>query len=205
MSKTDKTIKYINSNTVYDEIMNCVYTQVALLGYDIKNPKERRNISHNEVNYILRRIYDNIFKPNTTLIANKKSLIDYYDIEQLQIIANCFIDICSMFSKSLGLMSFSYMTGIDYRTIYRILNDENENGLNTERYQVFKNIQECHKVAQISLLNDAPVGALAVANNDVETGLQWSANQTQQITANTVYLIPSERSNRLALEGNERT
>ena len=53
---------------------------------------------------------------------------------------------------------------------------------------------------QISLLNDSPVGALAVANNDSETGLKWAANQIQTITNNTVYYLPSERTDRLNLD-----
>ena len=95
------------------------------------------------------------------------------------------------------------MIGCSYGTIQNWLNDSSE--LNSARLTILKRLQESHKAQQIALLNDAPVGALAVANNDVETGLQWSANQSQQITANTVYLIPSERSNRLALEDNERS
>ena len=50
------------------------------------------------------------------------------------------------------------------------------------------------------MLNDTPVGALAVANNDHETGLEWSKNQLQQIAQNAVYLLPSERVDRLRLD-----
>ena len=63
---------------------------------------------------------------------------------------------------------------------------------------MLKNIQECHKVQQIGLLNDTPVGALAVANNDHETGLEWSKNQ-MQVTAQSVYFLPSERVDRMRL------
>lgn len=187
----------INPETIYNQIMDCASSQAVLLGYDIENPKERRSITHNEVNYILRRIYDSLFKPDKPQKDNKKSILDYNDDYILQIVADAFIDICSWFNKSLGLMSFSYLTGIDYHTIYNWLQAEE---LNPKRFQVLKNVQECHKSAQISLLNDSPVGALAVANNDKETGLNWSANQVQQITNNTVYYLPSERTDKLGLE-----
>ena len=188
----------INPETIYNQIMDCASSQAILLGYDIENPKERRSITHNEVNYILRRIYDNLFKPDKPQKDNKKSILDYNDDYILQIVADAFLDICSWFNKSLGLMSFSYMTGISYTTIYNTMQGDGE--LNPERLKVLKSIQEGHKTAQISLLNDSPVGALAVANNDKETGLNWSANQIQQITNNTVYYLPSERTDKLGLE-----
>lgn len=197
MAKSKSQTNTINPETIYTQIIDCASTQALKLGYDIENPRDRRSITHNEVNYILRRIYDNIFKPDKPLLSNKKSLLDYDDNYILQIVADAFIDICSWFNKSLGLMSFSYMTGIDYKTLYNWLQAEE---LNPKRFQVLKNIQECHKLAQVSLLNDSPVGALAVANNDSETGLKWSANQAQQITNNTVYYLPSERSDRLKLD-----
>jgi hypothetical protein len=55
-------------------------------------------------------------------------------------------------------------------------------------------------VQQIALLNESPVGVLAVANNDVETGLKWAENNIQQITNNTVYYLPSERLDHLQLD-----
>ena len=97
-------------------------------------------------------------------------------------------------------MSFSFMLGINYKTLYNWLHDENAN---PERLQLLKNIQECHKAAQINLLNDTPVGALSVANNDHETGLEWSKQQSSQLAQNTVYIIPSERVDKLKLTKND--
>ena len=53
---------------------------------------------------------------------------------------------------------------------------------------------------QINILNESPVGALAVANNDNETGLNWSRQQALEQANNAVFLIPSERVSRLNLE-----
>ena len=94
-------------------------------------------------------------------------------------------------------MSFCYMIGVRYDTIYSWLNNPESN---PERIKVIKSIQEGHKAQHIALLNESPVGALAVANNDHETGLEWSKNNLQQLAGNTVYLIPSERSEKLALQ-----
>jgi translation elongation factor EF-Ts len=90
------------------------------------------------------------------------------------------------------------MSGISYATIYNWMNADGEK-INPERLEVLKNIQECHKMEQIGLLNDSPVGALAVANNDTETGLEWSKQNAQQIASNTVYILPSERVDKLRI------
>ena len=72
-----------------------------------------------------------------------------------------------------------------------------------ETNAIVKNIRECHKMEQINLLNDSPVGALAVANNDPETGLEWSKQQAQQIAQSQVFILPSERMSKLKLEKGE--
>lgn len=184
-----------------NRVMTVVYNTLASMGYDrtgagINNPK--RTVTHNQINYCFRMVHKYIFKPDKKLISNKQSIIDYSDIEQLREIANIFLNICGLYNKSFGLMSFSFFTGIDYKTIYNWLTPEGEK-INPERFQVLKYIQEAHKAQQIGLLNDSPVGALAVANNDIETGLEWSTKQLTLAANNPVFLIPSERLERLKL------
>jgi hypothetical protein len=201
MSRTKATkpkLNIINPETIQQQVLSCVNDQIVLLGYDLNNPKDRKSISHNEVNYILRRVYDNIFKPSTGLMNNQKSIIDYDDIEQIQAVVNVYIDICSRFNKSLGLMSFSFMSGIDITTLLRWINNPE---LNLERSKAIQKIQEVHKALQIGLLNDSPVGALAVANNDTETGLNWSEKQAAAAASNTIYILPSERLQMLGVKG----
>lgn len=186
----------ININTIHDDIMSVMTTNITALGYDIKDPKDRKSISHNEVNYCLRQVYTALFKPEKPLYNNQHSKIDYNNIELLSVVINAFIDICVSLNKSLGIMSFSFMSGIDANTLALWGRDEKSN---PARYRLINNLRECHKTAQISLLNDTPVGALAVANNDTETGLEWSRNQALTTASNAVFLIPSERINRLKL------
>ena len=196
MPAKTKQLNIININTVYDDILTTFDSVVSDLGYDINNPKERKSISHSEINYCLKQVSYILFKANKSMVNNQNSLIDYDNIELMSIIANAFIELCQRFNKSLGLMSYAYLVGCDYSTIWRWLQDET---LNPERCKMLKNIQECHKVQQIGLLNDTPVGALAVANNDHETGLEWGKNQ-QVIATQNVYYLPSERSERLKLD-----
>lgn len=192
-----KQLNIININTVSQDIDNCIDKFLDRNGID-KDYKSLTSIKHSTVNYMLSSIYQELFKPNTTLINNQKSLIDYDNIELMQLLADKFIEICQRFNKSLGLMSFSYLIGCSYSTLDNWLNADCSTELNSKRLEVLKSIQVRHKAQHISLLNDTPVGALAVANNDHETGLEWSKNQ-MQVTAQSVYFLPSERVDRMRL------
>lgn len=187
---------YINIDTIEQQIDECINDFLDENGID-RDYKSITSIKHSTINYMMSYIYKRLFKPNKTLCNNQKSYVDYNNIELLQVLANKFINICQRFNKSQGLMSFSYMIGCDYHTLTKWLNEKESN---PKRYAVLKTIQESHKEQQISLLNDSPVGAMAVANNDTETGLEWSKQQALQIASNAVFLLPSERSDRLRLD-----
>jgi hypothetical protein len=202
---TKKAVKPDNSiqaDTIRDNIINTFQDEMAKLGFDAsgvdnRNEKKPRYITHNQINYIFRQVYYKLFKPSKPLMCHANSIIDYSDTTTLKIIADTFLDICSMYNKSLGLMSFSYLTGITTET-FRVWALDAD-GLNPERSAIIKYIRESHKAAQIGLLNEAPVGALAVANNDVETGLEWSKQQALTQANNTVYILSSERLQGLGL------
>ena len=187
---------YINIDTIEQQIDECINDFLDENGIE-RDYKSITSIKHSTINYMMSYIYKRLFKPNKTLCNNQKSYVDYNNIELLQVLANKFINICQRFNKSQGLMSFSYMIGCDYHTLTKWLNEKESN---PKRYAVLKTIQESHKEQQISLLNDSPVGAMAVANNDSETGLEWSKQQAQQIAQNAIYILPSERMNRLKLD-----
>ena len=188
----------INTDSLQKQVDNLINVYCDKYGINLSSYKDRTNIKHNEVNNILRFIYNNLFKPNKPQISNKKSLLNYDDIEQLQAASDLFINICMLFNKSLGLYSFSMFTGIDDNTLLRWFSDEGKK-LNPARWEILKNIKEFNKAALISNLKDTPVGALAVANNDTETGLEWATKQAITAGQQTVFLIPSERVNRLQL------
>lgn len=188
--------KYININTISQDIDNCVIEFMNKYSIDIYDLQQCKSIPHNIITLCMINVYNTLFKPDTTLCNNQNSLIDYNNNEMLFIIANKFIELSLMFNKSLGIMQFSLFTGIHRETLAGWANDRE---LNPIRSDIINNIRECHKMEQISILNDTPVGALAVANNDHETGLEWGKNQ-QVITTQNVYYLPSERSERLKLD-----
>lgn len=189
--------KPLNIATISQDIEDVVISFFEKFNINIYDVNSQKQISHNLLTRAFVEVYDTLFKPSKGMINNQRSIIDYNDVDMLQVIANKYIDICLLLNKSLGLMPFSLLTGIHVTTLMQ-WRDNPE--LNPARTEVIKHIVECHKMEQIGLLNGAPVGALAVANNDHETGLEWSKNQLQQLTTNAVYLIPSERSDRLKLD-----
>ena len=192
---------YIQADKVQDQVLQSVNKYLVELGYnsmgiDDSNPKKIRTISHNELNYIFRQVNKDLFKPSKPMFNNQKSLINYDDVELIERIADVFIDISLKLNKSMGLLSFGYLCGIDYTTLLRWVECPE---LNLERSKVIKRLQESHKGEQVAMLNDSPVGALAVANNDKETGLNWSINQLTQQANNTIYILPSERLKQLGI------
>lgn len=189
-------IDYININTISQQIDACIDQFLDDNGIE-RDYKSLVSIKHSTVNYMFSYIYKSLFKPNKPLWNNQKSLVDYDNIDLLQVLADKFIEICQRFNKSLGLMSFSYMIGVNYSTLYNWL--QNDEKLNPKRLEVLKSIQEGHKAQHIAILNESPVGALAVANNDIETGLQWATNHAIASGQQAVFLIPSERLNRLGV------
>lgn len=187
----------IDINTISAQIDNCVISFFDNFNIDINDLSQCKAVSHNTLTLCMMECYNQLFKPDHKMINNQRSLIDYNDIELLSVIADKFIQLSLRFNKSLGLMQFSIFSGIHRATLAE-WRDNRE--LNPARSDIVNNICECHKMEQISLLNDSPVGALAVANNDSETGLKWAANQVQTITNNTVYYLPTERTDRLKLD-----
>jgi hypothetical protein len=56
----------------------------------------------------------------------------------------------------------------------------------------------------VGLLNESGLGQVAVANNDIETGLQWQQQAGSGISANAVYILPSERVDKLKLQKDDQ-
>lgn len=188
--------KYINVNTIEQNINDCVDMFLDELQIE-RDYKSITSIKHSTFSYMMSYIYEHLFKPSETLCNNQKSYIDYNNTEQLQVLADVYIKLCQRFNKSQGLMTFSYLLGCSHETLRQwVVNGES----NPKRLAILKYIQESHKQQQVNLLNDTPVGALAVANNDSETGLEWGKQQAAQIAQNAVYILPSERVERLKLD-----
>ena len=78
----------IQVDKVHDQIIDCVNNNLVLMGYDLNDPKSRKSILHNDLNYCLKLTYNELFKPDKPLFNNQASLIDYDNNELLRVIAD---------------------------------------------------------------------------------------------------------------------
>lgn len=195
-----KEYKKIDLESLHDQIWAVVREYCVNSGIDINDYKMRSTLKHNTIINLMLYIYNNIFKPNydTGLKGIPKTIIDYDNLEELSIVCSEFINICSFFNVSHGYYAFEIMTGIDDNVIFEWQKKNDE--LNLRRSAIIKAIREYNKSALIGILKDSGVGAIAVANNDVEAGLEWAKNTQQIAQNNTVYYIPSERIDKLRLD-----
>lgn len=191
----------IDVSTLHDQIWNIVYQYCEESGIDIKNYKVRSNVKHNTIINLFTRIYRNIFKSDTNLFNNQSSVLCYENIEQLAAVTFEFIEICSFFNVAWGIYGFQLMTGISDDTLMRWESQSATDG-DRRRLELLKAVRTYNRNALLGLLKDSGVGAIAVANNDVETGLEWAKNNQQITQNNTVVYLPSERLDRLRLGQN---
>lgn len=168
-------------------------------GLNIEDYNARVSIKHLTLNGLFLYIKDNLFKPpyGINLINNQSSLIDYNDMVLLSFLCDKYMSICTYFSKSLGIYSFASFTGI----YYEILGDwlEDREGLNPERRRLLSKVADYNRQSLISNLKESNIGQIAVANNDKETGLEWSKNNAPKVEKQNVFFIPSERVDRLKI------
>ena len=185
-------------NNIIDDIL------VNEFNIDISNYKDRYSIKHSTISYCLSMVHKRLFIISDYKYNPNKAntIIDLNNNDLLLMLGNIFIDICKRFNKSFGLVIFGDMIGVDATTISCWMNPEGEK-LNPGRVQVLHNVQEGHKAQHISLMNDSGLGLLAVANNDTETGLNWQEKQQKAAQQNTVFLLPSERIERMRIENKD--
>ena len=133
------------------------------------------------------------------------SLINYSDCELIIYLINKFLAICNFFNKSLGIYSLSVFLGVDDETINSWVFGPDGEKLNDERAAAIQRVQRYKARSLVNILQNSGLGALAVANNDKETGLNWAENAAPKMERETVYFLPSERIDRLKLENKSET
>lgn len=168
-------------------------------GLNIEDYNSRISIRHLTLNGLFLYIKDNLFKPpyGVNLIDNQSSLLDYKDVTLLSFLCDKYLSICTYFSKSFGVDGFASFTGIRSEVLY--LWGEDADGLNPARSQLIRNISEFGRRSLVANLKESNIGQIAVANNDKETGLEWSKNNAPKVEKQSVFFIPSERIDRLKL------
>lgn len=130
-------------------------------------------------------IYNILFKPDKDTIRynNKRSKLDYSDIETIDNIFTIYRNLCFKFKILPMINDFCTLTGISRDTInswergeYRGDNREN---VSVKHSDLAKKIKEATQRMTIKNLNSNPLGQQSIANNYEEAGLLFVRKEAQ--------------------------
>lgn len=140
-----------------------------------------------QVTYIaaFKEIFKRLFKTTINLPDNRKSKIDYNDIDVLNRIADIYIELCFNYHIEPTNYSFLALTGISKDTWYRWKNLENRGNSSVKWYYLTEKIQDASQAYTRAELENGLVGQITKANNDREKGLLYSQTQAE-ITASVI-------------------
>lgn len=185
-----KTVDYEN---LEQNILGSFRENLVRFGYNPDDIEGLQKIRHNAFETVLIMIYENLFKPDGRQESNSFTLLpyDYNDnnIYILNTLVSVYLKLCNICGKSTGVMGFASFTGYSLFTLRAWRGDK----LNPARSVSLEKIYKTNQHVLTNRLQDTPLGSVAVANNDEDTGLKWSANNQQNITKNTVFVLPGER------------
>ena len=161
----------------------------------------KHNIDDNDAYCIWRYIYNTLFKPDAETIRynNKKSKLDYGDIETISNILDIYLGLCYKFKILPLIGDFETLTGITRDTLnswergeYRV-----ESGNATYKHSdLAKKIRDATKRMTLKNLNGNPMGQMAIANNYEDAGLMFAQKEAQAKA--DAWLIPRERPAEIA-------
>lgn len=185
--------KSVDYENLEQNILGSFRENLVRFGYNPDDIEGLQKIRHNAFETVLIMIYENLFKPDGRPDGNIYTLLPYdynnNNIYILNTLIRVYIKLCSICGKSTGIMGFSSFTGYSHNVLYRWRDDT----LNPAKQEIIQKIFKNNQHILVNRLQDTPIGSVAVANNDEETGLKWSANNQQNITKNTVFVLPGER------------
>ena len=158
-----------------DGFINSAYYKNASLDV-IQREAEQNNIdlnkiSANKLRALLRSCYHSIFEPDKRIYCNNACNIPYSE-ENINRLLSVYIEICELYSCIPSLMGFERYSGIQEDTL--------------KKYVTVAGSLMCkmRKDYIQNALSDTPVGQIALANNDIDTGLMY--NRQNMIERETV-------------------
>lgn len=129
----------------------------------------------------LMTVFENLFKnPNIRYQTDKKSILDFDDIELLNTICDEYILLCDYYNKQLGLFGFGVLIGLDIGYIMQW--GENPTA---PHYLIYKRLKDHMRDSSEECLKDSDIGRIAVANNSTVVGLNYGYQAAAQQAAAT--------------------
>lgn len=118
-------------------------------------------ITANQLRAYFRQAYYTLFKPDKPTIANNQNNIPYTS-SNIEKLFNIYIDVCEMFSCIPSVYGFTRYTGIEEPTLYKYVT--------AARLQMLKSRKDYLQ----NMLSNTPIGGIALANNDQDSGLMYN-------------------------------
>lgn len=174
-------------NTVYDNAIEMYFHEyfgnrgISIDGTDYKS------VDNSVFEAAFRYVYKKLFKPDKTTVRynNKNTKIDLRDIDELNVIADAYIDIIKDYAIIPYDKFFLELTGIHRDTFNSWYRGEyNHGGLSNLYSDLVKKIQCLPKEQTINRMTGTPVNLLALANNEPEFRMEYnSKRQLEEVTA----------------------
>lgn len=175
------------NNTVYDNAIEMYFHEyfdnrgISIDGTDYKS------VDNSVFEAAFRYVYKKLFKPDKTTVRynNKNTKIDLKNIDELNIIADAYIDIIKDYAIIPYDKFFLELTGIHRDTFNSWYRGEyNHGGLSNLYSDLVKKIQCLPKEQTINRMTGTPVNLLALANNEPEFRMEYnSKRQLEEVTA----------------------
>lgn len=175
------------SNTVYDNAIEMYFHEyfdnrgISIDGDDYKK------VDNSVFEAAFRYVYKKLFKPDKTTVRynNKKTKINLRDIDELDRIADAYINIIKDYAIVPFDKFFLEMTGIHGDTFNSWKNKEYKHGgLSQEYSELTQKIHCLSKEQGFNRLVDDKTGLMQVANNDPWLGMEYNnKRQLEEATA----------------------
>lgn len=147
-----------------------------------------RKETQNVFNACLSYIYQHVFKPckdDYIRYPIKNSKIDYDNIDLIYGILYKYIYICDLYSKSVNVLSFSHLTGIDITVIYDWYNKtlRADNPLYANIYKILDRERERSLTDLLASGIKQPVGLLAILNKEKGWALPGTTKEVHHVAS----------------------
>lgn len=167
-------------------------------GIDLYNEPGRTSTSMCQAAWIY--VYRHLFKPpgGYRLTRNgmrSNSNLDLEDFETLRAIADEYANICFEFDFKTGVFGFCSLIGINQDTFYAWLNEETRAERTPKYSEIAKIVRGGYRQMIRDTLANSPVGAITLANNDNEVGLNYNRQNTAEAA-----LLSVKSINQIALD-----